>query len=295
MAHLPTITDAQRTLGRRAFDFDRRVAVMAIVNRTKDSFFDAGRTFELAPAVEAALAADEAGADIVDVGGVPFSPISAEVSEQEEIDLIVPFVEEVSKHSDVVLSVDTFRSAVGRAAVQAGAGIINDTSGLADPDLATAAAELKVGLILTHSKAAPRTWLQSPTYDDVVAEIRDFLVERIHRATAAGVEPWQLIVDPGPDLNKNTLHTLEIVRRFDEFAALGPPLLAALSNKDFVGETLDRPKEQRLSGTLAATAWCIERGARIIRAHDVAATVDCVRMCEALLGLREPAYLKHNI
>ena len=292
---LPAITAAKRRIGAREFDFDRRVAVMAIVNRTRDSFFDAGRTFDLAPAVEAALAAVEAGADIVDVGGVPFSPVSREVSEAEETDLIVPFVEEVLRHSDVALSVDTFRSGVARAAVTAGAGIINDTSGLADPAMATVAAELGAALILTHSKAAPRTWLQSPQYDDVIGEVRGFLAERIERALALGVRWDQLIVDPGPDLNKNTLHTLEIVRRFDEFTSLGPPVLAALSNKDFVGETVNRSKAQRLSGTLAATTWCIERGARIVRAHDVAATVDAARMAEALLGLREPTDLRHNI
>lgn len=295
MPELPAITAPRRLIGGREFDFDRRVAVMAIVNRTRDSFFDAGRTYELAPAVEAALAAAEAGADIVDVGGVPFSPIAREVGEAEEIDLIVGFVEAVARHSDVVLSVDTFRSAVARAAVGAGAAVINDTSGLADPELAAVAAEVGATVILTHSKAAPRTPLPSPQYGDVVTEVTAFLEERVRRASAAGVAPSQLIVDPGPDLNKNTLHTLEIVRRFDEFARLGPPLLAALSNKDFVGETLDRPKERRLAGTLAATAWCVERGARIVRAHDVAATVECVRMCESLLGLREPAYLRHNI
>lgn len=295
-AVLPTIVAAQRRIGGREFDFDRRAAVMAIVNRTRDSFFDDGRTYDLHPAVDAALAAIGAGADIIDVGGVPFSPLAREVSEAEEIDLIVGFVEEVlSQAPTAVLSVDTFRNAVAKAAVTAGAAIINDTSGLADPALAGVAADSGATIIITHSKAPPRTLLPSPRYDDVVGEVSEFLGRRVEEAVAAGVTPAQLIVDPGPDLNKNTLHTLEIVRRFDEFARLGPPLLAALSNKDFVGETVDRPKQERLPGTLVATAWCLERGARIVRAHDVAATVDAVRMAEALLGLREPANLRHNI
>lgn len=295
MTALPRIGAARRRIGGREFDFDRRVAVMAIVNRTRDSFFDAGRTYDLGPALEAALAAAEAGADIVDVGGVPFSPISREVGEAEEIDLIVPFVEELTRLSDVVVSVDTFRSAVARAAVRAGAAIINDTSGLWDPQLAPVAAELGATLVITHSLARPRTVLPSPRYDDVVAEVRAFLAGRVQRALDAGVAESRLIVDPGPDLNKNTLHTLDILRRFDEFTTIGPPALAALSNKDFVGETLDRAKELRLAGTLAATTWCVERGARIVRAHDVPATVDAVRMAEALLGLRDPAHLRHNV
>ena len=274
---------------------ERHVAVMAIVNRTRDSFFDAGRTFELAPAVETALAAVEAGAEIVDIGGVPFSPDAKEVSEAEEVDLVVPFVEAVTARSDVLISVDTFRSGVAAAAIDAGAAIINDTSGLADPALAPLAARTGAGLVVTHSLAAPRTHLRHPHYDDVVAEVRDHLAERVARAEAAGVQRSQLVVDPGPDLNKNTRHTLDLLGRFDEFATLGLPVLAACSNKDFVGETLDRPKPQRLAGSLAAAAWCITRGARILRVHDVAAHVDLARMTEALLGWRDPALLRHNL
>lgn len=292
---LPSIVDAKRQIGQRQFDFDQRCAVMAIVNRTRDSFYDAGKTFDLHAAVDAALTAAEAGADIVDVGGVPFSPDAREVSETEEIDLIVPFIAEVTRQSDVVISVDTVRSKVAAAAIGAGAAIINDTSGLQDPDLAPLAARTGATLILTHSLAKPRVHLRRPTYGDVVAKVRDFLEARLSTARAAGVLPHQLIVDPGPDLNKNTLHTLEICRRFEEFTTLGPPVLAALSNKDFIGETLDRPKAERLAGSLATTTWCVERGARIIRTHDVPRTVDAVRMTEALLGLREPAYLHHNM
>lgn len=293
--YLPRIPAAVRSIGRRQFDFDNEVAVMAIINRTRDSFFDGGRTYDLVPAVEAALAAVEAGADIVDIGGVPFSPDAYGASTQEEIDVVVPFVAALSARSDVAISVDTVRSEVAAAALDAGAAIINDTSGLWDPRMADLVAERGATIILTHSIAEPHVHWRRPHYDDVVAEVRTFLAERVRRMLAAGARPDQLIVDPGPDLNKNTLHTLELCRRFEEFTTLGAPTLAALSNKDFVGETLNLPKEQRLAGTLAATTWCIERGARIIRAHDVPHTVQAVRMTEALLGLRAPAYLRHNL
>lgn len=295
MPSFPRIPAARRRIGARDFDFDHRVAVMAIINRTRDSFYDAGRTYELSRAVEAALAAAEAGADIVDIGGVPFSPDAYGATESEEIDLVVPFVEAVAGHSDVVISVDTVRSGVAAAAIAAGAAIVNDTSGLWDPAMAPLIAGTGATIILTHSRAEPHKHLRKPHYDDVVAEVRSFLVDRVERLLAAGASEDQLIVDPGPDLNKNTLHTLEICRRFEEITSIGPPTLAALSNKDFVGETLDRPREQRLAGTLAATTWCIERGARIVRTHDVPRTVETVRMTEALLGLREPAYLRHNL
>lgn len=295
MPTFPQIRAARRRIGARDFDFDHRIAVMAIINRTRDSFFDAGRTYELSRAVEAALEAAEAGADIVDIGGVPFSPDAYGPSEAEEIDLVVPFVEAVAGPSDVVISVDTVRSRVAEAAITAGAAIVNDTSGLWDPDMAPLVARTGATIILTHSRAEPHKHLRKPHYDDVVAEVRSFLVDRVERLLAAGASEDQLIVDPGPDLNKNTLHTLELCRRFDEITSIGLPTLAALSNKDFVGETLDRPRDLRLAGTLAATTWCIERGARIVRAHDVPRTVEVVRMTEALLGLREPAYLRHNL
>lgn len=211
MPSFPRIPAARRRIGARDFDFDHRVAVMAIINRTRDSFYDAGRTYELSRAVEAALAAAEAGADIVDIGGVPFSPDAYGATESEEIDLVVPFVEAVAGHSDVVISVDTVRSGVAAAAIAAGAAIVNDTSGLWDPAMAPLIAGTGATIILTHSRAEPHKHLRKPHYDDVVAEVRSFLVDRVERLLAAGASEDQLIVDPGPDLNKNTLHTLEIL------------------------------------------------------------------------------------
>jgi dihydropteroate synthase len=281
----------KRVVAGRSYDFSRRVAVMAIVNRTPDSFHDRGRTFALDHAVQAVRAAAEAGADWIDIGGVPFAP-GPEVSATEELDRVLPVVE-VARDLAVV-SVDTYRPEVAEAVIEAGAGVINDTSGLRDPAMADAVAGTAATLVITHSLAAPRTLHPSPSYGDVTAEVVAFLRQRIDLAQSRGVRPEQIVVDPGHDLNKNTYHSLELTRRLDEVAALGYPTLAAVSNKDFIGETLDAAQPDRLAGTLAAVVFCILRGARIVRVHDVAAAVDAVRMTEAMLGWREPAYTRHN-
>ncbi|MET4582519.1 dihydropteroate synthase [Conyzicola nivalis] len=275
-------------------DLQNRIAVMAIVNRTPDSFYDQGATFALDKAVAAALAAAEAGADLVDIGGVPFGRGPA-VSLQEEIDRVVPVVEGIHAASDVVISVDTFSAEVARLSIAAGAGVINDTSGLWDPDMAPVVAASDATLVLTHSLAPPRSEPPRPEYHDVVAEVVEFLADRVARAVAAGIPRGRLVVDPGHDLNKNTLHSLEITRRLEEVVALGLPTLVAVSRKDFVGETLDAAKGDRLEGSLAAAVVCVLKGARIVRMHDVAPTVAAMRMTEAILGWREPAYLRHNM
>lgn len=282
----------QRTIGDRTYDFSRQVAVMAIVNRTPDSFHDRGATFPLEHATAAVRAAAGAGADWIDIGGVPFAP-GPEVSEAEELDRVLPVVQ--AARGLAVVSVDTYRPAVARAVIEAGAGVVNDTSGLRDPEMADAVAGTGAMLVVTHSLAAPRTLLASPSYSDVVAEVAGFLRERVALALSRGVRPEQIIIDPGHDLNKNTYHSLELTRRLDEIAAIGYPMLAALSNKDFIGETLDRPQPDRLAGTIATVVFSILHGARIVRVHDVRPAVDAVRMTEAMLGWRAPAYARHNV
>ena len=288
------LPDAKRRIGARTFDFSREVAVMAIINRTPDSFFDKGSTFELNKAVGAALTAVGDGADLVDVGGVPFGRGPA-ITLDEEIDRVVPLVEAIHAASDVVISVDTFSAQVARLSIAAGAGVINDTSGLYDPDMAAVLTASDATLVLTHSLAPPRSEPPNPRYDDVTAEVVAFLRDRVARAVAAGIPLERLIVDPGHDLNKNTWHSLELTRRLEEIVAIGLPTLVAVSNKDFVGETLDREQGKRLEGSLAAAVICILKGARIVRMHDVPATVAAVRMTEAVLGLRKPAYTRHNM
>ena len=283
----------ERRIGDRGIDFERRIAVMGIVNRTPDSFYDRGATFALDRAVEAALAAAEAGADLVDVGGVPFGRGPA-VGLEEELDRVIPLVEAIHAASDVVISVDTFSAEVAGQSIAAGAGVINDTSGLFDPLMAETVAGSDAWLVLTHSLAPPRSEPPRPEYADVTAEVVAFLRERVATAEAAGMRRDRLIVDPGHDLNKNTLHSLELTRRLDEVVAIGLPTLAAVSNKDFIGETLDRDKPERLEGSIAAAVICMMKGARIVRMHDVAAAVAAARMTEAVLGMREPAYLRHN-
>ena len=282
-----------RRIGRRTFDFSRQIAVMAVINRTPDSFYDAGVTFELDRAVTAGLRAAEQGADWIDIGGVPFGRGPA-VSVDEEIDRVVPVVEAVAAESDVVISVDTYRAEVARAAVQAGAAVVNDTSGLGDPEMAQVVAASGAHVVITHSVGPPREEKPAARFDDVVTEVRDFLEVRMRRAINAGVPAERIILDPGHDLDKNTLHSLELTRRLDEIVGLGAPVLAAVSNKDFVGEVLDRPKQERGSGSVAAMVACVLAGARIVRMHDVVAAVDAVRMTEAILGWRAPVRLEHN-
>lgn len=291
---LPLLATPLRTIGAHEFDFSRRVAVMAIVNRTPDSFYDGGRTFALDAAVAASLCAVADGADWIDIGGVPFAP-GEPLPVNEESERVVPVIAAVRAASDVVISVDTFHAEVARRSIAAGANVINDTTGMSDPDIARVVADSDATLVITHSLAAPRTQYPRPQYVDVVNEVAGFLRAKVTEAMDAGVPAERIIIDPGPDLNKNTMHTLELVRRFDEIAAIGLPALAALSNKDFIGETLDRPEAERLEGSLASAVACVLQGARIVRVHEVAPTVAAVRMAEAILGLREPAYLKHNM
>ena len=278
-------------------DTSRRVLVMGIVNRTQDSFFDEGRTWQLEQAVAAGLRAAEEGADIVDVGGVKFAP-GDPLDPAEEAARVVPVIERLRRElpGEVLLSVDTFHASVARAALEVGADLINDTTGLSDPRMAEEVARAGASLVLTHSVAEPRRPFPRPRYEDVVEEVRDFLAARLERALEAGIARERIVLDPGPDLNKNTQQTLEVLRDWGEYAALGLPLLAALSRKDFVGESLGLPKEERLAGSLAAAAWTIRLGARILRVHDVRVTVRMVRMLEVLAGWREPAGpLVHNV
>lgn len=277
-------------------DLRNRIAVMAIVNRTQDSFFDQGRTWSLEAAVTAGEQAVADGADLIDVGGVKFAPGSP-VPVAEEIDRVIPVVRELRDLvPQALLSVDTFHAEVAAAAVAAGADVINDTTGLADREMASTVAATGASLIITHSLAAPRHPLPSPQYQDVVGEVRDFLRDRLQQAEAAGIPRERIVIDPGPDLNKSTEQTLDLLRGWEAATDLGLPVLAALSRKDFVGEVLGLEKEQRLEGSLAAAAYVIAHGARVLRVHDVAETVRLARMLEVIHGWREPVGpLVHNV
>jgi dihydropteroate synthase len=283
-----------RSIGRRVFDFDRQVAVMAVLNRTPDSFSDKGATWALDKALDHADRALQAGADWLDVGGVKAGP-GAEVTEAEELRRVLPLLEALRDRTDAVVSVDTYRPGVARRALAAGADAVNDPSGLRDPGLAEAVADAGATLVVMHTGGPPRTRPYRPAYADVVAEVAGFLGDRAAVARAHGVSPERLVIDPGYDFHKNTFHSLELLRRLDELPALGYPILVALSNKDFVGETLDLPVDERVEGSLAAAVVAVTKGARIIRVHQVEATVRAVRMTEAILGWRRPAATRRGL
>ena len=293
---VPVALGSVRSIGARTFDFSRQVAVMAIVNRTRDSFYDGGRTFALDRAVAAAERVVAEGADWVDVGAVPFSPRAREVTERDELERLLPLVEALRSSTDAVISVDTVRAEVARRALAAGADAVNDTSGLHDPDMPGVVAAAGAHLVITHSRAAPGVELARPQYADVVSEVREFLAERVAYAVAEGVPIDHLVVDPGHDLNKNTIHSLELTRRLGELTTLGHPLLVSVSNKDFLQETLNRPADGLTEGTVAAVVLCVLAGARVVRVHDVAAVRAGLGVVEAVLGWRPPAGpLRHNL
>ncbi|NJC86429.1 dihydropteroate synthase [Planosporangium mesophilum] len=276
-------------LGRHSFDVHRRL-VMAIVNRTPDSFYDRGATWREDAAMERVHAVVADGADILDIGGVPAAP-GAEVDVAEEIRRTVPFVAAVREaYPDIVISVDTWRHEVAREVCAVGADLLNDTWGGWDDRLAEVAAEYGAALLCAHAGGLPpRTRPFRVAYDDVMADVLDRTLALARRAVAAGVDPSRILIDPAHDFGKNTWHSLEVTRRLDEMVATNWPVLVSLSNKDFVGETLDAPLGERLVGTLAATSVCAWLGARVFRVHHVRETRQTLDMVSAIRQESPPA------
>ncbi|RKN09041.1 dihydropteroate synthase [Streptomyces radicis] len=282
-------------LGTREFGPGEPV-IMAIVNRTPDSFYDQGATFaDDAAFARVARAVDE-GADIIDVGGVKAGP-GDEVDAAEEIRRTAGFVAEVRRrHPSVVISVDTWRHEVAEAVCDAGADLLNDAWGGVDPRLAEVAARHGVGIVCTHAGGArPRTRPHRVSYDDVMADILRVTVGLAERAVALGVRRDAVLIDPGHDFGKSTRHSLEATRRLDEMVATGWPVLVSLSNKDFVGETLDAPVKDRLIGTLATTAVSAWLGARVYRVHEVAETRQVLDMVASIAGHRPPKVSRRGL
>lgn len=267
-----------------------RAAVMAIVNRTPDSFYDGGATFTDSAAMAAVDRAVAEGADLVDIGGVK-AGVGEPVSIAEEIRRVVPFVTAVrERHPDLIISVDTWRAPVAEAVCRAGADLINDTWAGADPEVAAVAAEYGTGIVCSHTGgAAPRTNPYRVEYDDVVAAVIAETTAAAERMAGLGVPRAGILIDPTHDFGKNTWHGLELVHRTRDLVATGWPVLMALSNKDFIGETLDLAVDQRLEGTLAATAIAAWQGAAVFRAHQVRATRRVVDMAAAIAGTRDPS------
>ncbi|MCT2587511.1 dihydropteroate synthase [Actinophytocola gossypii] len=264
---------------------------MGIVNRTRDSFYDRGATFDEPAALAAVDQLVEEGADIVDIGGVRAGAHGERVDADEELRRVVPLVELVrERHPDLVISVDTWRHEVGRAACAAGADLINDTWAGADPRLAEVAAEFGAGMVCSHTGGAePRTDPHRVRYTDVVAEVVAELVARAEHVVSLGVPAESVLIDPTHDFGKNTWHGLALLRRLDELVGTGWPVLMALSNKDFVGETLGVGLADRVDGTLAATSVAALAGARVFRAHEVRRTRHVVEMVASIAGTRPPA------
>ncbi len=282
-------------LGGREFG-PHHCAVMAIVNRTPDSFYDRGATYAESAAFDKVAQAIDEGAEIVDVGGVR-AGFGDPVDAREELRRTAAFVEALrSTYPELVISVDTWRAEVARELCHRGADLINDAWAGADPKLATVAAEFGVGLVCSHTGGLPpRTDPHRAAYDDVVADVVATMTALAERAVALGVRRHAVLVDPAHDFGKNTRHSLELTARLGELVATGWPVLVALSNKDFVGETLDVPIEQRLTGTLAATAIAAWHGARVFRAHEVAETRQVVDMVSSIVGRRPPARALRNL
>jgi dihydropteroate synthase len=255
---------------------------MGIVNVTPDSFSDGGRFLDPKLAVEHCLRLAEDGADILDIGGESTRPGAPEVPVEEEERRVLPVIEAVAARLDVPISIDTSKAEVARAALDAGAAIINDVTAGADPALLALAAERDVPVVLMHMKGTPRTMQLEPRYADVLAEIAAFLEARCAAAVAAGVAPERLIVDPGIGFGKTVGHNLEILARLHELHALGRPLLVGPSRKSFIGKTLGLDVEERLMGTAAAVTACVLAGAHIIRVHDVAEMRQVCRIADAL-------------
>ncbi len=269
---------------------------MAIINRTPDSFYDRGATYAEGAALEAVDRAVADGADLVDIGGVKAGP-GDEVDADEEIRRTVGFVAAVrDRHPDLVISVDTWRHEVGQVCCEVGADVLNDAWGGTDPLLAEVAATHGVSLVCTHAGGlSPRTRPHRIGYDDVMADIISRTTSEAERAVAVGVDRSAIMVDPGHDFGKNTWHSLEATRRLPELVATGWPVLVSLSNKDFVGETLDRPVDGRLTGTLAATTVSAWLGARVFRAHNVVETRETLDMVASIRGTRPPSVVRRGL
>jgi dihydropteroate synthase len=269
-------------LGERVVDVRDRVVVMGILNRTPDSFYDRGATWSLDAFLRRAeqLVAD--GADLLDVGGVKAGP-GPEVDENEELDRVIPAVEALRSRFDVPLSVDTWRASVLDAACAAGAVVGNDISGFDDPDYLRVAAKHDATVVATHIRLRPRVADPDPHYADLVADVTEFLLARAGRAEAVGLQPEQIVLDAGLDLGKTPAQSAVLLRESAQHASLGYPLLLSASNKRFIGELLGREIEDRRAESLAAVAYGVVHGCRVVRVHDVLGTARVCRTIEALL------------
>jgi dihydropteroate synthase len=264
-------------------DFSRRTLVMGVLNITPDSFFSKSRRPDPAEAIGAGLSMAASGADILDIGGESSRPGAMPVSAEEELTRILPVIEGLRRANTVPISIDTYKANVARAALDAGADIINDISALRfEPAMVSVIAAEQVPIVLMHMQGTPQTMQTEPRYGDVTREVRDFLAAQLYEAMDAGISPDSIILDPGIGFGKSIEHNLQLLRGLPALAALGQPLLVGVSRKAFIGKILDADADDRLEGSLAAAVAAVLSGANIIRVHDVSATSKAVRMADAI-------------
>ena len=256
---------------------------MGIVNVTPDSFSDGGRFADTRQAIEHALALVEQGADILDIGGESTRPNAQPVPLQEELKRVIPVIEGLQGLTSVPLSIDTYKPQVMQAAIEAGACIVNDVCALQEPGAVEAVANSDAGVCLMHMRGAPQTMQDDPVYEDVVAEVRDFLAARVQVLRNAGVAPERIVIDPGFGFGKCTAHNLALLRELPRFCELGYPVLAGLSRKSVLGQVTGGNVEDRLPASLAAAVIAAMKGAKILRVHDVKATVDALKVVNTVL------------
>lgn len=262
-----------------------RTLIMGILNVTPDSFSDGGRFIDKSVAVEHALKMEEEGADIIDIGGESTRPGAKSVSADEEIERVIPVIEAIRARSNIPISIDTYKSKIAKEALEAGADIINDISGCKfDPEMPALAAQTNTPVIVMHIKGTPKDMQKNPVYDDVITEIKDYLLMSVGRLVAAGLYRGQIIIDPGIGFGKTTEHNLTIMNRLEEFSELGHPILIGVSRKSVIGNVLDLPVDQRIFGTAAAVTANIMKGAHIIRVHDIAQMRQVARMTDAIVN-----------
>jgi dihydropteroate synthase len=266
----------------RTIDLSRPI-VMGILNVTPDSFSDGDRYSTLAAALARAERIEEEGATVIDVGGESTRPGAAPVDETVEIARVIPVIEGIAAASDIAISIDSSKPKVMAAAIAAGACIVNDVFALRAPGARECAAASKVGVCLMHMQGEPRTMQDDPHYDDVVAEVCEFLARQLDACVAAGIARDAIVLDPGLGFGKGLAHNMTLLRELPRFAALNAPLLVGVSRKSFIGRILGRPVDERLYGGLGLAALAVGQGARIIRTHDVAATRDTIGMVSAVL------------
>jgi len=262
-----------------------KAIVMGILNTTPDSFSDGGQFNSSETAINHALKMIQEGADIIDVGGESTRPGAAAVSVEDEMERVVPVIKALREQSDVCISIDTSKPEVMRAAVRAGASLVNDVNGLREIGALDVCAELDVPVCVMHMQGEPRTMQESPCYDDVLEDVKSFLQERINECVTAGIRQENIIIDPGFGFGKTLQHNLQLLQQLDEFEVLGMPVLVGLSRKSMLGLILDSPVEQRLHASVAAAVLAWTKGAKIFRVHDVKPTVDALKVCVAVQTL----------